>query len=85
MEISVWIGFCILFRFDFLIKLNPIIGNTNFFLAPWGEDAQRASEGLLIPELRIFLFLEVIVVEHTDEGGNFLDGIGCILGYLLVL
>ena len=62
-----------------------MIGNTNFSLALGGEDARRAGEGLLIPELRIFLLLEIIVVEHTDEGGYFLYGICCILGNLLIL
>ena len=73
-----------------------MIRNTNFFLAPWGspmlitseyvpEDARRAGEGPLIPELRIFLFLEIIIVQHTDEGGYFLYGIGCVLGNLLIL
>ena len=25
-----------------------MIGNSNFLLAPWGEDARRAGEGLLL-------------------------------------
>ena len=25
-----------------------MIGSTNFLLAPWGEDARRAGEGLLV-------------------------------------